>query len=72
MRCPRCRAEMMRWRNSFYGVGLAVHEFAYDCPECGYLQFAPPTSEEEAEDQPQAPEHRSGLSRVLQLIGGRR
>ncbi|MDR6972768.1 hypothetical protein [Leifsonia shinshuensis] len=49
-----------------------MHEFAYDCPECGYLQFAPPTSEEEAEDQPQAPEHRSGLSRVLQLIGGRR
>ena len=30
---------MDRTRNPFYGVGLAVHEYAADCPECGFTVF---------------------------------
>lgn len=45
MRWPRCGNEMKRLRNSFYGVGLSVHEFVYDCARCGQLQFAPRAAE---------------------------
>lgn len=37
--CPRCRHRMQRRRNPYYGVGLAVHPYANDCVECGYVEF---------------------------------
>ena len=30
---------MIRTRNPFYGVGLAVHEYTADCPECHFSVF---------------------------------
>lgn len=45
MLCPRCGSSMTRWRNTFYGVGLAVHEYAHGCDDCGYFRF-------EAEPEP--------------------
>lgn len=30
---------MVRTRNPFYGVGLAVHEYTAACPECSFTVF---------------------------------
>jgi hypothetical protein len=48
---------MVRIPNPFYGVGLAVHRYSADCPECGLTVFL----DTEHPDPNQDPAARRGL-----------
>jgi hypothetical protein len=52
--CQLCRLPLLLRPNPYYGTGLAVHEWMYMCPDCGWVEFlkedaaphdeAPPTT----------------------------
>jgi hypothetical protein len=37
--CQLCRLPLLLRPNPYYGTGLAVHEWMYMCPDCGWVEF---------------------------------
>lgn len=68
MICPHCKASMYRSTNPYFGVGLSVHEYLANCPECEYFEYIPNPRTPVPEPNVQ-PSKRSAFRR---LMGGMR